>query len=151
LDCALSLRGRGGGTGHGACFSERAMVIGAITTCWPIILSIVAMLVTAKIAETLVAVGCWILLAHTLSPRCCRLFACTLLSVRIHKAEFHVMCPKASDFLNGGYLPYCLLSPIYCLLSVADRIRNLTPPSPGFRPPFLLKSCFPLFCCSASC
>jgi len=58
------------------------------------------MLVTAKIAETLVAVGCWILLAHTLSPRCCRLFACTLLSVRIHKAEFHVMCPKASDFLN---------------------------------------------------
>jgi len=56
LDCALSLRRRGGGTGHGACFSERAMVIGAISTCLPITLSIVAMLVIAKIVETLVAV-----------------------------------------------------------------------------------------------
>jgi len=157
LDCALSLWGRGGGTGHGACFSERAMVIGAITTCWPIILSIVAMLVTAKIAETLVAVGCWILLAHALSLRRCRLFACTLPSVSIHKAdepESHVMFPKASDFFWMRILPHCLLSPICCLLSVAHRIKNFTPPSPVFEgsgPRFLLKSCFPLFCCSASC
>jgi len=87
LNGALSLRRRGRGTRHGACFSERAMVIEVITARWPIILSIVPMLVTAKITETLVTVGCWILLAHTLSSRYCYLFACTLPSVRIHKAD----------------------------------------------------------------
>lgn len=148
LDCALSLWGRGGGTGHGACFSERAMVIGAITTCWPIILSIVAMLVTAKIAETLVAVGCWILLAHALSLRRCRLFACTLPSVSIHKAdkpESHVMFPKASDFLNEDTATLSTipdLLPAFCSSSDQE-FHSAVSSFWGFWPPVSTQVLFP--------